>query len=221
MLGLPKSTEFNKRIPKQKFYENLQISPALKRCFVEQIKVIHWRNKIAASTVNLAAGTAVQEIEVFSLRMNGPEIDEAVLTQIDREIPYHILFVLEYDGRCQVWIGYKEVSASGNTAFKVKRYYHTDWMPEEQLPLKMDGLNLDAVYENFVRQVAGDALQQAEAGEDLKTSFEREEEIQKLQKQIEKLEKKLRTEKQPRRKFELTQEIRRLRNSADSLKGNL
>ena len=221
MLGLPKSTEFNKRIPKQKFYENLQISPALKRCFVEQIKVIHWRNKIAASTVNLAAGSAVQEIEVFSLRMNGPEIDEAVLTQIDREIPYHILFVLEYDGRCQAWIGYKEASASGNTVFKVNRYYHTDWMPEEQLPLKMDGLNLDAVYENFVRQVAGDALQQAETGEDLKTSFEREEEIQKLQKQIEKLEKKLRTEKQPRRKFELTQEIRRLRNSADSLKGNL
>ena len=27
MLGLPKSTEFNRRIPKQKFYENLIISP--------------------------------------------------------------------------------------------------------------------------------------------------------------------------------------------------
>ena len=31
MLGLPKTTEFNKRIPKQKFYENLEISPALKK----------------------------------------------------------------------------------------------------------------------------------------------------------------------------------------------
>ena len=40
MLGLPKSTEFNRRIPKQKFYENLTVSPALKRVFVEQIKVI-------------------------------------------------------------------------------------------------------------------------------------------------------------------------------------
>ena len=48
MLELPRSTEFNKRIPKQKFYENLQITPALKKSFVDQIKVIHWKNKIAA-----------------------------------------------------------------------------------------------------------------------------------------------------------------------------
>lgn len=31
MLGLPKTTEFNKRIPKQKFYDNLAVTPALKR----------------------------------------------------------------------------------------------------------------------------------------------------------------------------------------------
>ncbi|WP_223227464.1 DUF4391 domain-containing protein [Campylobacter concisus] len=30
-IELPKSTEFNKKIPKQKFYENLEISPALKK----------------------------------------------------------------------------------------------------------------------------------------------------------------------------------------------
>ena len=40
MLGLTKSTEFNRRIPKQKFYENLTVSPALKRAFVEQIRVL-------------------------------------------------------------------------------------------------------------------------------------------------------------------------------------
>ena len=56
MLELPRSTEFNKRIPKQKFYENLQITPTLKKSFVDQIKVIHWKNKIAATTVNLAPG---------------------------------------------------------------------------------------------------------------------------------------------------------------------
>ena len=27
MLGLPKTTEFNKRIPKQKFYENINVTP--------------------------------------------------------------------------------------------------------------------------------------------------------------------------------------------------
>ena len=51
MLGLPKSTEFNRRIQKQKFYENLTVSSAMKRVFVEQIRVIWWRNKIAPATM--------------------------------------------------------------------------------------------------------------------------------------------------------------------------
>lgn len=114
MLGLPKSTEFNKRIPKSKFYENLQLSPELKRCFVEQIKVIYWRNKLSPDTINLAAGSRVTELQVFSIRLNGSALDEAVLRQIDREISYHIVFILEYDGQCQAWIGYKEQAGPGS-----------------------------------------------------------------------------------------------------------
>ena len=217
MLGLVSTTEFGKRIPKQKFYENLQISPALKRCFIDQIKVIYWKNKIASTTVNLASGKTVTEIEVIEIRLNSTELDEGVLKQIDREIPYHILFLLEYDKKFQAWIGYKEATASGNTAFKVNRYYHTDWMPENQLPLELDGLDLDAVYENFVRQVAGDALQQMEAGEDLKASIERDEEIQKLQKQLEKLQAKLRKEKQLNRQMEINAEIKSFRKQLEAL----
>ena len=134
MIGLPKTTEFNKRIPKQKFYENMDISPALKTVFVEQVKIIYWRNKIASSTTNLAAGNDVTELEVFEIRLNSPVIDDILLRQIDREIPYHILFLLEYQGKYQAWIGYKEAAASGNKAFKVNRYYHTDWLDEAALP---------------------------------------------------------------------------------------
>ena len=93
MLGLPKSTEFNKRIPKQKFYENIAVTPAMKKAFVEQIRIIYWRNKIAATTLNLAAGEQVTEIEVFEVRLSAPDLDESVLRQIDRGIPYHILFL--------------------------------------------------------------------------------------------------------------------------------
>lgn len=53
MLGFPVSTEFNKRIPKQKFYENLDVSPTLRRVFVDQIRIVYWRNKLAASTLNI------------------------------------------------------------------------------------------------------------------------------------------------------------------------
>ena len=48
MRNLPESTQFNRRIPKQKFYDNLSVTPALKRAFVEQIKIIYWKNKIAS-----------------------------------------------------------------------------------------------------------------------------------------------------------------------------
>ena len=215
MLGLPKSTEFNKRIPKQKFYENLQISPALKRNFVDQIKVIYWKNKIAASTVNLASGKIVTEIEVFEIHLNGKELDEAVLKQIDREIPYHILFLLEYEGKVQARIGYKESVLSGNTAFKVNRYFHTDWMAEEDLPLKMEGLDLDAVYENFVRQAAGDELRQTEENENLKTSIEHNEEIKTLKKEIEKLQTKLKREKQLNRQMEINAQIKSLKKKLE------
>lgn len=126
MLGLPKSTEFNKRIPKQKFYDNLNISPLLKRSFINQIKIVYWANKIAPATVNLAEGKNVTEIEVFLVRLNEKTLDENVLKQIDREIPYHILFVLEYDGIYKAVIGYKEAASSGKSAFKVDRYYQTD-----------------------------------------------------------------------------------------------
>ena len=53
-MGLPVSTEFNKRIPKQKFYENIAVTPAMKRAFVEQIKIIYWRNKIATTKIGRA-----------------------------------------------------------------------------------------------------------------------------------------------------------------------
>ena len=211
MLGLPKTTEFNKRIPKQKFYENLNVTPAMKKFFVDQIKVIHWKNKIAATTLNLAAGKDVTELEVFLIKLNGNQIDESVLKQIDREIPYHILFMLEYEGKYQAWIGYKEAAASGSAAFKVNKYYHTDWLVEDDLPLKLEGLDIDAVYENFVRQIAGDQLQASEAGESLKDTVERDEQIQALKKQIANLQAKIRKEKQLNKQMQMNQELKNLK----------
>ena len=67
MLGFPPSTEFNKRIPKQKFYENAAVPAAVKRLFADQLRCIYWRNKLAVSTLNLTAGERVTEIEIFEL----------------------------------------------------------------------------------------------------------------------------------------------------------
>lgn len=213
MIGLPKSTEFNRRIPKQKFYENITVSPALKRVFVEQIRVIWWRNKIAASTTNLAAGGMVTEIEVFEICLSVPQLDESVLRQIDKEIPYHILFLLEYEGKYQAWTTYKEPSGSGTNAFTVRNYYHTGWMEEAALPLHLDGLTTDQVYENFVRQIAGDAL--SGAGGTLKESVERDARRRDLQKKIAALQVKVRREKQLNKQVQLNAELKRLKKEME------
>lgn len=217
MIGLPKTTEFNKRIPKQKFYENMDISPALKKIFVEQVRIIYWKNKIAASTTNLAAGTDVMELEVFEVRLSSPVLDDSLLRQIDKEIPYHILFLLEYQGKYQAWIGYKEAAASGNKAFKVNEYYHTEWLVEDELPLKLEGLNVDAVYENFVRQIAGDKLKTEAAGESLKESVARDEQKQALQKQIATLQAKIRKEKQLNKQMQMNTELKKLKKELEAM----
>ena len=215
MLELPKSTEFNRRIPKQKFYENIDVSPALKRVFVEQIKIIYWRNKIAPSTVNLAQGEKVTEIEIFEIKLTDKMQPEPVLRQIDKAIPYHIVFLLEFEGKYQAWTAYKEAS-SGVNAFKVHSYYHTDWMTEEKLPLKLDGLNIDTVYENFVRQIGGEALA-ADDNESLQQSVERDIRRQNLQKQIAALQTKVRKEKQLNKQVQLNAELKKLRKELETL----
>lgn len=216
MFGLPQSTEFNRRIPKQKFYENLNVSPSLKRIFVEQVKNIYWRNKIASSTTNLAAGTNVMELEVFEVRLNSPVLDDSLLRQIDQEIPYHILFILEYQEKYQAWIGYKEATTSSSSdSFKVTKYYHTEWLEEDRMVLKLEGLNMDVVYENYVRKIAGEKITSISDEESLKYSIIREETKNKLQKQIKQLEKKAYSERQPRKKYDLVQRIKKLQKELE------
>lgn len=216
MLGFPKTTEFNKRIPKQKFYENMDVTPYLKRLFVDQIKLIYWRNKLAATTINIAVGETVTEIEVLELCLQKGQLDEAVLQQIDREIPYHILFLLTYGGKEQAWIGYKEMAGSGTKAFKVFRYYHTEWGPEGSLHFEIEGLDLDAVYAGLVRQIAGDALPY-QTGESLQSTVAQDERRRQLEKRIAALEAKMRKEKQLNRQIEINAELKRLRKEVNDL----
>ena len=205
MLNLPASAAFNRRIPKQKFYEELPLTPALRRVFVGQINAIWWRSKIAPATANLAPGRTVTELEVFELQLAQPSLDEGVLRAIDKRIPYPILYLLTCDGRCQAWIGYQPAGQAG-----AQVYYHTAWQPQEDLMLELRGLDTDAAYENFVRQIAGGALN-APATEPLQQSIARDQRRRALEKQITVLQNKIRREKQLNRQVELNQELKRLR----------
>ncbi len=217
MIGLPKTTEFNKKIPKQKFYDNMENSTSIKKIFVEQVKRIDWKNKIAPETTTLAAGNNVQEIEVFEIQLNQPSFDENLLRQIDEIIPYHILFLMEYQGRYQVWVGYKDSANFGKKSFQIKSYYHTKWFDENDSPLRMEGLNIDVVYENFVRQIAGDKLIQSDPEESLKESVDKEERRKALQKKITALQSKIRKEKQLNKQMEMNNELKRLKRELEGI----
>ncbi len=202
MLNLPLTTEFNKRVPKQMFYEKMAVTPALKKIFTEQIKNITWANKIAPSTLNIDEGKSVKEIQVIKILLRSDEFDVAVLKHIDKAIPYNNIYVLEYDGKFQVWLRFRD------DAENFTKYFNTTWLPESELPLKIDGLNLDTVYENFVLQVSGIE----KVGNDSVTAqIKNADRIEKVRKEIARLEKQARAEKQPKKKFELAQQVRKLK----------
>lgn len=216
MFDLPRTTEFNKRIPKQKFYEKLSVTAELQRIFVEQINAIYWKYKIAPSTLNIGKSETVIELEVFEIKLNQSSLDKRVLQLIDKEIPYHILYLLEYKGDYQSWIGYKEYNTAKPDTFKVNGYYHTEWLPFDKLPLRLDGLSMDAIYASFIKQIAGERLTTA-TKETLKEAINRDDQRQKLIKEIAILEGKVNREKQFNRQVECNAELKRLIQELEGL----
>lgn len=216
MLNFPESTCFNKRIPKQKFYDNLKLTSGIEKQFAHDIDTIIWANKLSAETINLSAGANVSEIEIIEIILKQQSISRNIIDLIDREIPYHLVFVLKYKNNGQIWINYKEDSKSRKGKFTVNSSYKTDWMPLNILSLKIDGLDLDKVYENFLIQVSQGKLQ-IEDSEDLKEAVNMVKEKDTLLAYISSLENKIKNEKQFNRQVVLNNELRRAKEELDKI----
>lgn len=202
MLGLPLSTEVNRRIAKEKLYANAAMSPQLRDMVREQIESVIWRNKLAESTVNVAKGETVGEIQVFEVALRQKGIDKRILPVIAKAIPYKILFVLSFDEEAQAWM-----EASGV-------FFSTDWFSLEGFALKFEGLNLDALYASLTRQIAGGRL---DADTDLSEAVDRDILRRRLEREIAVLEKKVLREKQFGRQVDLNGELKRLRLELEGL----
>ena len=214
MFGLPEKTYFGKLVPKNKFYDKLSIDRKLERSFIDQIASIRWVHKLSADLLNVEKGSITEEVEVFLIKLKTSELDLNILRQMDRQMHYHLIFILEFEEQYQLWTSYKEESVSA--AFKVGNYYHTDWVTEETFSLRIDGLNMDTIYENLVRQIAGDTLVQ-ENGESLKDTVERQAAREKLSKEIERLRAKIRRERQFNRQVELNAQLKVLLKKLEEL----
>ena len=194
MFGFPPSTEFNKRISKQKFYENIKIPPSVKRSFVEQVRLIYWRNKLSTTTLNIGPGENVTEIEVLEITLNRQSLDEAILRLIDQKIPYHTVFILTHQELAQAWIAYKETPSVHNHHLKTSQYFHTIWMPKNDLTFTLNGITMDFVYTDLVKKIAEKNLTVYQH-ETIKESIARTELVHSIQNKIKILTNKLQTKK--------------------------
>ena len=202
----PSNTVVNVKVPKKSFYENLTVNTANKRIFVDQISAIWWRYKLTADTLAVAPSEKIDEIEIFEIELTTKNFDSSILRLIDRGIPYHTIFILTYEGESQLWIAFKEKTSSDSLS--VGNYYHTTFAPSESLNLNADGLSLDDIYAALFYQVSGI---QKNLSKPLKGVIIEHEQRLKLEREIERLEKQLKRETQPKKKFELHQQIQKIR----------
>ena len=202
MLGLPRSTQVNRRVAKEKLYQNATLTPQTREMIKEQIESVIWKNKLADSTVGINAGKDIKEIQVFEVQLRQRELDKRVLPAIAKAIPYKILFILVFGDEAQLWI-----EASGT-------FYNTDWQPLGGFTLKFEGLNLDAVYENLARQISGGRLG---TDGDIEEAVDRDKKRQKLERDIAALGKRLLREKQFNKQVELNGELKRLKKELEEL----
>ncbi|CDN30784.1 Methyl-accepting chemotaxis protein [Mucinivorans hirudinis] len=210
MIQLPETTYYGKRMPKEKFYSHLEVSAAVKRSFVDDVDYFVWRNKLAPTTANLEMGDRVKEIALFEVRLKREEYNPTLFEYIDRNVPVYVVYLLRFEGNVRLLASYKEPSGNKSGVFRIVETFVSDWMPENDIDLFVDGLNLDSIYENFVRQIAGNKLKSA-ASENLVVDIEAEQRRAKIERQIAQLEAKRRNEKQFNRQMELSAEIKKLK----------
>lgn len=193
MLELPKSTYFGKIIPKDRIYKNGGANRDLQTIFAKQVGRVKWANKISSDTVNVNKGGKVTEIEVIEIEKNVEDLDRRILPLVSKAIKYHLLYILIY---------------KSDTTYAV-HYNNHIYMTNN--PPKILGGNMDVVWESIVRQVAGFPENDIDLMEQV-TETDRK---VKITKNIENLEKKASKEKQPRRKWQLVEELNRLKSELE------
>lgn len=202
MLGLPKTTEMSKQLPKKAIYTKFQMNTAAKAKIDADISRITIVNEIAPNKVNIPAGEDVKSFFVLLVALKKKEYDEKTIATLSKLIPQNILFVLEYENESRLAIYHTKVM-------------QTEWKPTENQQIELQGLNLDTVWENIVKSLeCGVWNEELSLDENIALHNKQEQ----LKKQIEKLEKQARAERQPKKKFELVQRIRELKKEWEKLK---
>ena len=216
MIKFPEYAKVGRIVAKEKLYSG--IDTTTKSLFQGEILRITWEYKFAPNTINLPA-KKWPEIEVFRITLKNSEVPEKVLKAIDSAIPYPILFLIEKGTVEKAVISYKEQSKKDENFAKVDTYFSTGWNDPNLNEIRIDGLDIDAVFSNFVRQIAGDKLTFAKSTDvpkTIKEDVEALKEREKIQKQIDALTHKINAEPSLGKKQELAEERYKLKQVVKS-----
>ena len=195
MLGLPKATEMSKQLPKNAIYAKFQMNTAAKEKIDADISRITIVNEIAPNKVNIPAGDEVKSLFVLLVSLKRKEFEEKTIATLSKLIPQNILFVLECGNESKLAIYHSKLM-------------QTEWKPTEEQRIELQGLNLDKVWENIIKSLElGVWNEELSLDENLALHQKQD----KLKKEIDKLEKQARAEKQPKKKFELAGKVKKLK----------
>ncbi len=151
--------------------------------------------EVSPPTTNISTGENISAFYVILVFLRTKDYNKKNIVLLSKLIDQNMLFILEHEGKARLAVFHTKLLQS-------------DWIPLQELTITLTGPNLDKVWENIIIQVGSVKVEQ---GNTLDEQIAIDEERAKIRRQIDKLERQARNEKQPRRKFELAQEVNRLR----------
>ncbi len=206
MITFPGTTAIGRILPKEAFYKRLTLSTELKEKFVSDIKRIVLLNSLTSTTLRLEPSESIREILVIAVELKIQAIDTRILDNIARQNQHKLIFLLRFEEQGQLALCYNN------------KLYSTQWKPLETLALVAKGFTLDTVWDNFLEQIILAGKEDCPRTDlTLDRRIQRYEAIQKLQKELDKAEKLARAEKQPKKRFELYQQVQELEKRREKL----
>ncbi|MDC4779845.1 DUF4391 domain-containing protein [Acinetobacter baumannii] len=217
----PPQAKVDRLIPKNKFYEQGKANSKIEQLFVDQVENIRWAYKLASSTIYLQDQEDLKEIQIFRVKSRIEDLDVSILSFIDKLILTPIIFEVIYQDKVKVIATYKRLNQADKTKAVIGQYYSSDWLDSEdrtELPIY---LKLADLYEHFISQLlpVHSNEDQENDGESLsiENKLQKAQQLESLQKQLDKLKSKLKTEKQFNRKVELNKQIQALESDLNKL----
>lgn len=195
MLGFPKKSELRKPLHKKVIFERLKLNTAQQERVDTDISRLYFVNEISPFSVGIAEGETVKMFHVILVSLKRKDYDERTISMLFRLIDNNMILVLEYEDENRVVIYHNKL-------------IQTEWKPADSFNYSLQGLDLDSVWNNLIIQIGNI---QMDDGNSIDEQIAADERKSKLLKEIDRLEKLARAEKQPKKKFEIVQQINLLR----------